>query len=161
MRKLSKKSKAIVAIAAVIGLASSGAAYAYWTSTGSGSGSASTATPPASSLDVASSTAPTGMAPGVAASPITVTVRNTGTSNVMAQQVIASISSVVKAVGAPSGACVATDYTLSGATMTVGAADLAPAGTTIFTGATLGFNNTAANQDGCKGATVNLAFALS
>ena len=163
MRKHNKIIAAIAGASAAVVL--SGVAYAYWTSTGNGTGSASTKTPSAAQLEVASYTAPSDMAPGVAAGAITVTVHNTDTSNTMAQQVIVTISSVDKAVGAPAGDCTASDYTLTGGTMTVGAADLAPNGSagdaTTFSGASLGFNNTGSNQDGCKGATVNLNFALS
>lgn len=167
MRKHSKKLIAAVAgTAAAVAL--SGVAYAYWTSTGSGTGTASTKTPAGLQLEVASHTAPSNMAPGVAPGAITVTVHNKDSNNTKAQQVIVTINSVTKAVGAPAGSCTAADYTLAGGTMTTGAADLtaddsAPGGTdqTTFSGATLGFNNTASNQDGCKGATVNLDFALS
>ena len=68
---------------------------------------------------------------------------------------------MTKAGGAPAGLCTAADYTLSTPTMTNGAGDLAQNATATFTGATLGFNNTASNQDGCKGATVNLSYAVS
>ena len=154
-----KSSKIIIAIGTSgVVVASAGAAYAYWTTTGSGVGSATTRTPAATQLSVSAFSAPTGMAPGIAAAPITVTVKNNDTSNNKAQQVIVTISSVTGGAGS----CSAADYTLSGGTMTTGAADLAPNGTTTFSGATLGFFNDPANaQDGCKGATVNLAFALS
>jgi len=76
--------------------------------------------------------------------------------------VTVSISSVVKAGGAPAGTCDATDYTLSNATMSVGAEVPAGNGKGSWTGATLAFNDKAAtNQDACKGATVNLAYAIS
>ena len=168
MRTLSKKQKALVGGVAVAVLGTSGVAFAYWTSTGSGTGTANTKTPTGLQLEVASYTSPTNMAPGVAADAITVTVHNKDSNNTKAQQVVVSITSVDKAVGAPAGPCVAGDYSLTGATMTVGAADLTPddaaaGGTdqTTFSGASLGFNNTGSNQDGCKGATVNLLFTLT
>jgi len=39
--------------------------------------------------------------------------------------------------------------------------DIAAGATVTFSGATIQFNNKASNQDGCKGATVNLAYAAS
>lgn len=75
--------------------------------------------------------------------------------------VTASISSVTKAAGAPAGTCDATDFTLANAAMTVNAE--VPTGNAkgSWSGATIKFNNKATNQDACKGATVNLAYAIS
>jgi hypothetical protein len=157
MRSLTKKSKAIIAGAAIAGLASTGVAYAYWTTTGSGSGTASTATPTAN-LQVTQTLAPTNMAPGVAAGGITVTVENLATNNAHVAQVVASIFSVTGGAGV----CTATDYDLGTPTMTNGAADLATNAVATFSGATLGFHNdTSANQNGCQGATVTLHYAVS
>ena len=39
--------------------------------------------------------------------------------------------------------------------------DIAATAQATFTGATLKFNNTTSNQDGCKGATVELSFAAA
>lgn len=155
-------SKQILAIGLpVVTVAVTGVAVAYWSNTGSGVGSASTAIPVA--VDVAQDTTITGMGPGVTPTTITVTVSNPGTTSVQIDTVVASISSVVKAVGAPAGTCDLIDYSLTGATMTVSpAVVLGAGGTTTFTGAALGFANDAArNQDACKGATVNLAYAAS
>lgn len=156
MRNLSKKSTALIAGAALIGVIGSGAAYAYWTSAGAGTGTATT-TAGAPSLVVTQASAPSNMAPGVPAGPISVTVKNTAVNNAYVTQVVASITSVTGGAGT----CAAADYDLTGATMTLGAGDLATNGTTTFTGATLGFHNSPDNQDGCKGATVNLAYAVS
>jgi hypothetical protein len=167
MRKHSNKLIAAVAgTAAAVAL--SGVAYAYWTSTGSGTGSASTKAPSGLQLEVASHTAPSNMAPGVAAGAITVTVHNKDSNNTKAQQVIVTFGTITGPNIDATHPCTSADYTLSGATMTTGAADLTAddalaGGTdqTTFSGATLGFANSASNQDGCKGATVNLSFALS
>lgn len=143
-------------------LAATGAAVAYWTGGGgTGGGNAGTAATGSTSLTVTQASAPTTMAPGVTTGPISVTVSNPGSSSVYAAQVVVSIASVTKAASAPAGTCSAADYTLSGETMTTGAANLAPAGTTTFTGASLVFNDTTANQDACKGATVGLTYVAS
>jgi hypothetical protein len=100
------------------------------------------------------------MYPGDSAQTISGDFTNTNSGLVHVGTVTASISSVVKAGGAVAGTCDATDYTLAGATMTVNA-DV-PVGTNqgAWTGATLKFNNKATNQDACKGATVNLSYAI-
>jgi hypothetical protein len=161
MRKLKnvtkKKAAAIAGSLVVLVGAGGGIAYAYWSTTGSGSGAATTSAG-ASNLEITQSTAPTNLAPSVAAGGITGTVKNNASNNAFVSSVTVSIASVTRASGA-SGACDASDYTLSNPVMSVDT-DLAPNQTFSFSGATLGFNNKAgSNQDGCKGATVNLAYA--
>jgi hypothetical protein len=153
MRKLSKKAKFAVAGVTVAAVVGGGTAYAFWSTTGSGSGTAATSAG-ASSLLVTQTSAISGLAPGVAAQTISGTVKNTATNNAYVNSVTVSIASVTGG----DGACSAADYTLSGGTMSV-AQDLAPGATANFTGATLAFNNTASNQDGCKNAIVGLAYA--
>jgi hypothetical protein len=168
MRTISTKQKLAMGGALVLGLSTSGVAFAYWSSSGSGNGTASTKTPAVSQLEVASYTSPSNMAPGVAAGAITVTVHNKDASSTNASHVVVSIVDVTRAADAV-GACSASDYSLTNPDMTTGAANLAPddsvagsgADQATFSGASLGFNNTASNQDGCKGATVNLLFTLS
>jgi hypothetical protein len=66
---------------------------------------------------------------------------------------------VTKATGAVAGTCDATDFTLADAVMTVNAEVPSGNGEGSWTGATIKFNNKAgANQDQCKGATVNLSY---
>jgi hypothetical protein len=143
---------AVVLPTAVVAV--TGVAVSYWSAGGSGTGTATTASS-STALTVTQASAPTGMAPGIAPGPITVTVTNPGTSTVRANQVVVSIASVTGG----SGPCGPSDYVLSDATMTQGAADLTANASTTFSGATLGFNNSSTlNQDGCKGATVNLAY---
>jgi hypothetical protein len=100
------------------------------------------------------------MGPGVAAGGISATVTNTGSTAVVVNSVTVSIASIT---GAGPGGCSVSDYTLLNPLMTNAAGSLAPGATSsAFTGATLGFaNSTTANQDGCKGATVNLAYAAA
>jgi hypothetical protein len=163
VRNFSRKQKiGTVLGAGAISLAGAGAAFAFWTSGGSGDGTATTAAGDANSLTVNQTAAPTNLAPGVAAGAINATVTNGGTTKTQVNQVVVSIQSVAKAVGAPAGTCDATDYTLSGATMTNGAGEVNPSATSgTFSGATLAFNNKATNQDACKGATVNLHYVAS
>ena len=161
MRKNSKrKVAATIAITAILIGGGGAAAFAYWSAGGSGTGSATTGSN--SSITAIQTSTVTGLVPGSAAQTLTGNFNNSNSSPSYVTSVVASISSVTKAVGAPSGTCDATDYTLTGATMSVAAE--VPAGTSkgAWTGATIAFNDkSATNQDACKGATVNLAYAVN
>ena len=157
MRKLNKKIAIAAAAVAVVAIGG-GTAFAYWSTTGSGSGSASTSAG-ASNLSIAQTSTITNMYPGDAPQNITGTVTNNAANSAYVNAVTASIASVTKADGAV-GTCDATDYTLSNPIMTV-QKDIASGTNEVFTGATLQFNNKLTNQDGCKGATVNLSYAVS
>lgn len=157
MRKFSRKAIAIAVTTAFL-LAGGSVAFAYWTTTGSGTGSATTGTNVA--ITAVQTSTVTAMAPGTAAQSLNGTFLNTNSGPVYVATVTASISSVVKDAGAVAGTCDATDYTLANAVMTVNAQALAD-DTTTWTGATITFNNKAgANQDQCKLATVNIAYAI-
>lgn len=155
MSKYTKKQKVAVALGAgALAVAGTGTALAFWTADGSGDGTATTQSTN-SSLTVNQTAAPTNMAPGVAAGAIKATVTNGGTSTAHVSQVTVSILSVTGGVGS----CSAADYDLLNPVMTIPAEDVAPTATSsVFSGATLGFHNTTSNQDGCKGATVNLHY---
>ena len=153
MRQLSKKSKVAIAGLTIAAVAGGGTAYAFWSTTGTGTGSGSTSAG-ASNLAIAQTSTISGLAPGVTAQSIAGTVTNNATNNAYVNTVTVSIASVTGGAGA----CSAADYTLSAPVMSV-TSDLAPGGSATFTGASLAFNDTASNQDGCKGATVNLAYA--
>lgn len=150
--------RTVVATAAAFLLVGGGtAAFAFWSTSGSGAGTAATSAG-AANLLVTQTAAPTNLAPGVAPGGISVDVKNQAANDVVVNQVVVSIASVTGGLGA----CSAADYTLAGATMTNGAGSLAAGATVAFSGATLGFNSDPLNsQDGCKGATVNLAYTVS
>lgn len=154
MFKLTKRRG--VALGLILTLALATGAYAYWTANGSGTGSATTAAGTTGVTANQTSTL-TGMYPGDSPQTISGDFDNPNSGPVFITNVTVSIASVT----AP-GTCDASDFTLSGASMAVGAE--VPAGTSqgSFTGATIQFNNKpATNQDGCKGATVNLAYSVS
>ena len=159
MRKPTKKTTAIM-VAAVTVLAGGGAAFAYWTAGGSGTGSADTAAG-SSNVTVVQTSTISAMQPGDAAQTLTGKFNNPNTGPAYVGTVTASIASVVKDSGAPAGTCDATDYTLANATMTVNAEVAAGSAKGAWTGATIKFNNKATSQDQCKGATVNLAYAIA
>jgi hypothetical protein len=144
----------------VLVLAGGGAALAYWTAAGSGTGSAAAAgaqTP----LVANQTTTLAAMYPGDSPQTIAGDFDNPNSGPIHVSTVTASIASVTKAAGAPAGTCDASDFTLGSATMNVGAEVPAGSGKGSFTGATIKFNNKATNQDACKGATVNLAYAIA
>lgn len=147
--------------AVIAALVVAGSAYAYWTSTGTGTGSATTASG-TTALTAVQTTTVTGMYPGDTAQPISGNFNNPNSGPIRVNTVTASIASVVKAAGVPASlTCDASDFTLASPAMTVNAQ--VPAGTAqgSWTGATIQFNNKSTAQDGCKGATVNLAYAIS
>jgi hypothetical protein len=71
--------------------------------------------------------------------------------------IVVSIASVTKVPGAAAGVCDASDFTLLAPRMNIGAT-LTPGGSTPFSGASIGFRDGLANQNACKGSTVNLAY---
>jgi hypothetical protein len=79
MRNLSKKSKTIIAGAAIAGLASAGGAYAYWTTTGHGTGGAATAGNTVVALTIEQSGTVTGLLPGGSAGSLKVKTSNSAT----------------------------------------------------------------------------------
>ena len=155
MRKTTKKRLAIAGVTVLL-LGGAGAAFAYWTAGGSGTGTAETDTN--TPIVAVQTTVVTGLQPGDSPQTISGNFNNDNDGPVYVATVTASISSVVP-VGA--GTCDATDYSLTDAVATVNAQVPAGTGTGAWTGPKIQFNNKAAvNQDGCKGATVNLAYAI-
>ena len=155
---MQKKLKAAIVSGTAIAVVGGGVAFAFWTTSGSGTGSAATSAG-AANLAVAQTSTISNMYPGDAAQTISGTVTNNAANSAYVTKVVVSIASVTPASGA-TGSCDATDYTLASPTMNVGQ-DVAAGDVASFSGATIKFNNKATNQDGCKGATVNLAYAAS
>jgi hypothetical protein len=75
--------------------------------------------------------------------------------------VTVSVSSVVPAPGAAAGVCDATDFTVAHAVMPVNQELSSGHDQGAFTGATINFNDKSTNQDDCRGASVNLAYAIA
>ena len=149
-----------IVLGVIASLAIGGAAVAYWTAGGAGTGSGSAAGSQ-SALTANQTTTLSAMYPGDSAQTISGNFDNSNSGPIHVGTVTASIASVTKAAGAPAGTCDASDFTLANAAMTVNAEIPVGTGKGAFTGATLKFNNKATNQDACKGATVNLAYAIS
>jgi hypothetical protein len=153
MPKFGKKKIIVGVVAAAVIAGGAGAAYAYWTTSGTGTGSASTSAG-ASDLTITQTSVISNLAPGVAPQTISGTVTNNASNSAYVNDVTVSIASV----SGGAGSCDATDYDLVSPVMHVGQ-DVASSGTASFTGATLAFHDKATPQDGCKGATVHLAYA--
>jgi hypothetical protein len=154
---LLKRKKLAVPLGVVAALAVATAAFAYWTTTGSGTGSASTGTTTPVTITQVGSIS--GLAPGSAAQAVDFKINNPASTKQYVTSVTVSISSVTVG-GAPATGCSSADFTLVQPNAI--STDL-PSGDTSFSpsGATLAMKNLATNQDGCKGATVNLAFQAS
>ena len=146
-----------VALALTAAIATSGAVFAYWTSTGAGAGSASAAAS-AATLNVTVNGGLTPMYPGLAAQTIGGTVSNPGPASVFVRTITVSMTTVTLAAGAV-GTCSVADFRLVNPVVTLNTELVAGPGTT-WSGPTIQFyDDPANNQDGCKGATVNLAAA--
>ena len=153
-------SRRSIVLGAVLSLAIAGAAIAYWTAGGSGTGSASAAGAQ-SALTANQSGTLTAMYPGDSAQTLSGTFTNTNDGPIHVTSVTASIASVSKATGAAAGTCDATDFTLASPVMSVNTDVPVDSDVGAFSGATIKFNDKASNQDACKGATVNLAYAIA
>lgn len=157
MRSFRHKTLTIAAASLIVAVGT-GTAYAYWSAGGAGVGAATTGT--STALTVNDTTSLTAMFPGDTAQTLSGDFDNTSSGPIHVATVTVSISGVTKAVGAQ-GVCTADDYTLAGATMTINADVPTGTGQGAWTGATIQFNNTTANQDGCQGATVDLAYTVA
>ena len=154
MRKIGKKKLIVGGIAAAVIAAGAGTALAYWTTSGSGTGSASTGTSHAVTIDQVGTI--TNLTPGSPAQAVDFKITNPDTTNQFISSVVVSYT-VTPATG---NTCDADNFTLVqpnaiNADLTPGAHTYAPSG------ASLALKNLPTNQDGCKGATVNLAFNAS
>lgn len=149
-----------VVAATVVGVvALAGGAFAYWTAGGSGTGTVTTDT--TSAVTVNQTTVISDLAPGVAPQTLEGTFDNPNSGPVYIGSVTITGLTVTKDPGAVSGTCDETDYTLGG-TAVVNAQVSAGSDQGAWTGLTIAFNNKGgANQDQCKGASVEIAYAAS
>lgn len=159
-----KPSKVAVAVAGgALAVATAGTAYAYWTTSGSGTGSGATT---AGTVDALSftQTGLTAMYPGDASQPLTVSVRNTSTTE------SAYVSTVKAFITTDQTGCTGADFLLGGTPAPVDAADARAltwtpadlvAGSAADASSTVQFNNTTGNQDACKGAVVTVHYLAS
>ena len=159
MAKFTKKKKIAAIATAVVVVGTGGAAFAYWTTSGTGSGTAATGT--SAAVNAVQTSVITDMGPGTAAQTLSGTFTNTDTQPLYVTSLAVSIASVESAPGVPAVGCEADDYVITGSPLAIGA-QAAVNDSTTWTGMTIAFVNEAAeNQDGCKNATVNLAYVVS
>jgi hypothetical protein len=165
--KISMKKKTAATLTAGFIVAGTAAgAYAYWTTSGSGSSTTSTAA--AGGVTLAYSTASLReMYPGDAQQTLTVTVKNTSTTQ---KGYVAGVKAYITTNHT---GCTGADYLISGGgssspvntatdaasavPLTWAAVDLGAGSTQNATG-TIQFNNTGVPQDACQGATVTLNY---
>lgn len=145
--------------AAVLGtctLLTATGAYAYWTQSGSGTGSAATGSDVA--ITVTQTSAPADLYPGGPTAALSGKFNNSNASKVYVNEVSATIASVTGPNITVEKPCSASDYQLNGFPVTV--ATEVPSGTAqgAWSGASIQLKNLSSNQDGCKGATVNLTY---
>lgn len=152
--RIRRGSRKTTVIASFLVLAVAGAAFAYWTAGGTGTGTAPTGTTLA--LTANQTTVLTPMYPGDTAQTISGTFTNPNTGPTY----VTSVTAAITGVSGGAGACSAADYTLASPVMAVGS-EVAVGTGGSWTGATIKFNNTGANQDGCKGATVALGYTIA
>jgi hypothetical protein len=156
--KITKK-RVLTALSVVGVLVVAAISYAYWTTGGSGDGTATTGS--TAGITVNQTSVLDAMYPGDSAQTLSGDFTNTNDGPTYVGTVTASIDSVDKAAGAPDGTCDASDFTLSNEVMTVNAQVPSGENKGSWSGATIKFNNKEdANQDACKGATVNLHYAI-
>ena len=158
MLKFSRRTT-IITIAIVA--ATSVAAFAFWTGVGVGTGEAKTGTT-GQALTVKQVGPPTGLVPGGPVATLSGNFDNPNGSPVFVASVKAAITGVTPAAPQDAGkpACSVNDYQLVNNTAVVNANVPSGNGQGTWTGITIRMLNTAANQDNCKNATVNLSYTI-
>ena len=169
MRTFSKKKLVVTAAVGVVLVGTSTAAFAYWTSQGEGTGKATTAAE-ATTLVVKQTTSPVGMYPGDSAQDLVINVTNPGPNKVQVDTV--TVVPTVKMADGVEGTCDPSDYQVNGeqlpaegtVTLNWEAVELDAKTAQDSTNTVQFFDKTReafgedANQDGCKGATLNFAY---
>ena len=148
----------LMALALVFLLIAVGIGYAFWTTSGTGAGSASTDDTQA--ITVNQTTTVAGLFPGGTAQALAGDFTNSNPGGVQVATVNASIGGVSGPNIAAGTPCTAADYQLNGFPVAVGAE--VPNGTNVgsWSGGSIQMLNTATNQNGCKGATVAIAYTI-
>ena len=155
-RKLTRRR---VAAAGALFLLAAIGAYAYWSGGGSGSGSATTGSP--STITVTQTANPSGLYPGGPSAALSGKFNNPNSGPVFVHEINATIASVTGPNITEENPCDADDYQLDGFPVAVD--QQVPNGTAqgSWSGASIKLINSGTNQDGCKGATVNLAYTAN
>jgi hypothetical protein len=160
MRKFMTKKVGIVFAGVLATLFAAGAAFAYWSTAGTGTGTAATGT--SSAVNAVQTSTVADMGPGTTAQPLSGTLLNTDTQPLYVATVTASITSVTRTAEAIAAnlPCTAADYLISNPVAQVNAEALVN-DTSTWSGPSIAFVNSGANQDGCKLATVNIGYVVA
>lgn len=152
MKRMTRNGYILTGTAAAVLVLGGGVAFAFWTSSGTGTGTAAAAT--TASVDIAQTGSITGLYPGGPAQTISIEITNPNSSAVTLTGVTASVS------GTSDAGCTADDFSISGPVW--GGGTIAGGAVQSASSATISMLDRAGvNQDACKGATINLAFAAS
>jgi hypothetical protein len=157
MKLRSKRTLVLVGVLAVAAISALGA-YAYWTTSGSGTGSATTGSN--SAVTITQTSTVSGLRPGSGAQALDFDINNTASVNQYVTSVVVAMTGVTGPNIDVTHPCTTGDFTLVqpnaiNSDLTPGNHSYAPSG------ASLALDNTASNQDGCKGATVALSYTIS
>jgi hypothetical protein len=158
-----KKRLGAVAATVAVALVGGGLAVAYWTTTGTGTGSGAVGTD--TPVTVTQTSTVTGLVPGGPAQELDFTIDN----GAAGPQTINDVAISITDVTAP-GACSAADFSITQPDLGAPSVELA-VGNTSFSSATGGdventtaavaMVNSASNQNGCKGATLEFTYDVS
>lgn len=150
MLRISRK-KAVVLGGVTAVVLTGGVAFAYWTSTGEGTGTATTGT----STDWVVTVDDVSLADLTPDGPTDTVTFHVTNDNSGVQRLQSTVASVT---GTSDPGCTAADFDVSATTIAYG--DIA-AGDTVDGTFTIQMVDTGANQDACKGVTVDLKVAAS
>ena len=149
--RLNRRVTAVVA-AAVLGVTMAGGAFAYWSAGGTGSGSAMTDTTRA--LVITQDSTDMTLYPGGSIA-LTGKITNPNRGQVR----LSGLEGTITVTPLQGQVCSAENYSFVHGWMESNV-EPAPQHSSTWTG-TLSMTNTEANQDGCKGATVNIAYTAT
>jgi hypothetical protein len=159
MTRFFSRNRKVGVVLAVCLVASAGVAYAYWTSSGSGSGGATTASPDAITINQTSTVG--GLFPGGPAQALSGNFDNPNAGSIFVGTITAGISAVSGPNITASAPCTAGDYQLNGFPVTVNAEIASGSDVGSWSGGSIQLLNSATNQNGCKGATVTISYAVA
>jgi hypothetical protein len=151
MRAHWKKKTVVLTLGLALVVGGGGAAFAYWTTTGTGTGTATTGT--TSQITVNQTSTVTGLYPGGPAVPLSGTFTNPSTNgSVFVTTLTATVT------GTSNSSCGAANYAIAGTATGVGKQITTG---DAWGGLTIQMLDSGANQDVCKGATVNISYTTN
>lgn len=157
---LSSRKTKVTLIITVVLLGFAAAAFAYWTGVGSGSGAATATTPSAVTVNQTNA-AITNLYPGAPAQALSGDFDNPNAAKVYVHNVTAVVHTFSSQTDITKPACTQADFAIGGAA-TVNAEVPAGSGVGSWSGLTvLLTDNAAANQDNCKGLSIQIDYTAN